>query len=389
MKRIHKKIILSLLIGILIAINGCWDAKEYEQLALIKGIGISIADEEDRIKFSVQFARREDEEGASNTPQLAESMVTSSTGYTLFEANRNLINQLGLRPFYGHNEIIIIDEEIARREVNIYLDYFIRNKEIRGRTTVAFTRDDPEEILNKPHYMSNISATNIDNMLNGISVAGTIINSKLLNFKECLLNKYMDPAAAQLELRPGGPEDSASGDNLVFSSGGVIFKGDRLVDWLTRREARGYNWVHAPSNIRGPIVVNTEDQEYSKKISIQVYRGSTKVKPSMENGIFQIDIEVKTEGFIIEKMDPEYELIVEKHIDQLEKRFAQVIENEILSTLAIGRANNADILGLADTIYKKFPRELDKIESSWEEIYQEIPVTIKVISDIRRTGMLK
>ncbi len=400
-----RKLILALFLCLLLLpFGGCWDAREFDKLTFIKGIAIDPAEEKDRIKFSVQIVKPGGGSQGQTPGEIASELI-SSTGYTVYEANRNLIKQIGRSPFYGHNEVVIINEKLARQGINPFLDIFLRNKEIRGRVVVAISKGDASNILNKTHYLDNITASGIKIMLNGVSASGTIVASEIIPLETNLLNKYRDPVTSAIELKPGGPpseEESSSdssssskegqsgdGKNLIYASGGALFKGDKLVDFLTRKEARGYNWIFMPDNIRGPVVINTGENELTRRISIEIYRVNSDINPHYDGSNFSVDIDVKTEGFIIEELEQDLTLTQDEQIENLNKKFAQVVNNEIYNALKKGRQHKADILGIADSIHQKYPEEFKKIEDDWDKIYQDIPVNINVKAQIRRTGMLK
>ncbi|MFW5787333.1 MAG: Ger(x)C family spore germination protein, partial [Halanaerobiales bacterium] len=356
-----RKLILALFLCLLLLpFGGCWDAREFDKLTFIKGIAIDPAEEKDRIKFSVQIVKPGGGSQGQTPGEIASELI-SSTGYTVYEANRNLIKQIGRSPFYGHNEVVIINEKLARQGINPFLDIFLRNKEIRGRVVVAISKGDASNILNKTHYLDNITASGIKIMLNGVSASGTIVASEIIPLETNLLNKYRDPVTSAIELKPGGPpseEESSSdssssskegqsgdGKNLIYASGGALFKGDKLVDFLTRKEARGYNWIFMPDNIRGPVVINTGENELTRRISIEIYRVNSDINPHYDGSNFSVDIDVKTEGFIIEELEQDLTLTQDEQIENLNKKFAQVVNNEIYNALEKGRQHNADILG--------------------------------------------
>lgn len=395
-----KLIIVFLIIIIFTSVlTGCWDRRDFDRFTLVKGIAVDKAKEEDRVKLSVQLitptiAGQNNQQGQSTQQTTS---VVSSTGFSLFEANRNLIKQTGKKAFYGHNEIIIFGEEIAREGIAPYLDYFIREPRIRGRNMILIAKGEAEKILKAPHVTDAVSATGIKAMVNGISVTGQMVSMDLMTFLRRLFNDNTELIASAIELRKDGPgsEQNNMGGNsknqkeksdLLFAEGGALFKGDKLVDWLNRKEARGTNWVIKGGEIRGPVLVYPPGEPKKNKIAIQVNRHSTQIKPFRESEKFKIKIKVETEGVIVESMARKYDITTDEHLQVLNKRFAQVVKNEINSALNKARKYGSDIFGFGEIIYRKYPEEFMKIKDRWSEEFKKLPVTIEVKADIRRIG---
>ena len=396
------KLYIILFITILsLLITGCWDSKDIDKLALVKGIAIDIPQNKDRIKYTVQVIKPTpiSQSGGGTAQGSRAAETVSATGYTLYEANRNLIKRIGRAPYFGNSEIIVIGEEIARRGLKPYLDFFLRNKEIRGRSKIVISKNKAAAVFEKPHYLEDITAVGLKSMVDGISISGTIITTELIPFNINILNENIDPVASVVELKQGGPKPQNPQENkkkknqknLIFTDGGAMFKGDKLQDWLTRKEARGYNWIKDPSEIRGPIIVKIPSIAEANKISVEITRGNSKIIPQLINSEnkFKIKFKVETEGFIIEKMSEDFSLRSQAHIEKLNKRFAQIVKNEIINTLKKSRQYQADIFGFAEAIYKKYPQEFKEIKDNWDQLYLKLPVEYNIKADIRRTGMVK
>ncbi|MFW6269560.1 MAG: Ger(x)C family spore germination protein [Bacillota bacterium] len=398
MNKYIKSLILLLIIINVISITGCWDNRNIDDMSLIKGIAIDTVEETDRIKFTVQIVKPVPGEGGAEQQQGGGTNITetiSATGYTLQDAGRNLIKQIGRRPYYGHNDIIIVSDEIARKGIKPYLDFLLRNKEVRGRTGIIIAKKSAAEILETPHYLEDVTASGIKKMVNGVAESGTISGTNLIPFNMDIINQKTDAVTSFIELREGGPEEETQSNqnnnqNLVFASGGAVFKEDKFQGQFTRKEARGYNWVKNPEEIRGPILVKTKSKknENEKRISIEIRETQSKIKPEIKENKLKIKIEINTRGFIHEEMPRDYDIMEQENIDNLNKRFATVVNNEILNTLKKSRQYQADVFGLAQAVDNKYPDKFKQIKNEWDDIYLNIPVEINVKATIKRTGML-
>ncbi|WP_041667350.1 Ger(x)C family spore germination protein [Acetohalobium arabaticum] len=208
-----KQILTILLICCLATVvSGCWSSREFDSLALVKGIGVDLAKEEDRVKFTVQLSKPQEQQGGGQSGGAAQQFwTTSSTGYSIFEANRNLVKTVGRQPFYSHSEVVIIGEELARQGIKPYIDLFNRDPELRRRSYIAIARgEEAEKILQSSHGIESLSAIAVKQIINGQSVTETIFASDLREFTISILSDTKDTVTAPIQLKEGGPKEKES-----------------------------------------------------------------------------------------------------------------------------------------------------------------------------------
>ncbi len=377
-------IFTGLLIFFLFFLFSCWDSMEFESHALIKGIGIDFT-EENRIKFTVQMVKPvipgEGEVGEENV-----TWTESITAFSLFEAARNLVKITGRRPLYSHLTVIVFGEEVARSGIAPFLDFFNREPQFRRRSSLIIARGEAADIMEAPHGLEIIAAKGIKDIIGGESILGTSFDIDLRKFTISLLNQTTDPVAGKIELRPGGPENgNESENNLLFVEGAAIFKGDQLVDFLTRKEARGLNWILDPDEIRGPVIIEVNGE----KISVGLTQTGSKIIPELEGEKLKVILSADITGTIEEDMTSNYKIMVEENIEQLNKRFAQVVNNEIYHTLQKSREHSSDIFGLGEALYRSHPREFLEIKDDWDNNYKDLQVEIEVDANIARIDTFK
>ncbi len=378
---------------IIFLLTGCWDSRDFDKMTLISAIGVDTAREKNQIKYTVQLVSNSSGENGNGGNSKAQSVTktASVTGNTIFEASSNLVKQIGNPPFYGHNDIIIIGEEIARQGIKPYIDFFMRNHKIRANSKILIAKEKASEILDKSHYQEMIPAKGLEYMIENASMAGTVICMNLMKFYMKLNNDKIEPVATRVELQKGDPESndakSKNEKNLLHVNGGAIFRGDKLMDWLNNKEARGYNWIKNPADINGPVIVNTKPGD--NNITIKVIKTKAKIVPEFAvDNTLNIKIQIETNGVIMENMDENIAYFNESTINILEKRFAQVIKNEIISCLHKSQKYKTDILGFAEIVYKKYPEKYKIIKNTRENIYVNLPVELNIKTCIERTGMI-
>ncbi len=389
---INKRLtILALLIFVVLILSGCADYKEIDETTLIKGIGIDLTEDE-QIKYSLQIiqpspnvSQGESQNGATSSGAVTISVV----GETIDEASRKTISLTGRTPYYGHSELIVINEKVAKKGLQKYLDYLVRKHDIRGTSIMVFVKESANKILNSKHVLQKISAIGIQHSVNGMNQMGYNITTDLFQFMTALESKTIDPVGGIISLTKNLSSDKNLPQEILASFGGVIFKGDKLVDWLTPKETRGYNWVKEPKEVKGPVIIQVPGKDKTQKVSIEVKNSATKIRPVIENNKIKMEIKIKSLGFVIENMTPEIQIEDKKFRKFLNKMFRQTVKNEIEKTIQKSKQNGADIFGFAQVLNRKYPKKYQQVSREWDSILKDLEVDILIDAEIMRSHMLK
>src|SRR5690606_17351958 len=107
-----------LVLVFLVFTGGCWDRRELENLAVVVGIGINLAPEGEGYEVSSQIVRAAQIQSpggsGSGDEELRPFWILRSRGPTVFEAIRNATLQSSRRLFLSHNQVLVINEAVAR-----------------------------------------------------------------------------------------------------------------------------------------------------------------------------------------------------------------------------------------------------------------------------------
>ena len=115
-------------------------------------------------------------------------------------------------------------------------------------------------------------------------------------------NPYKSAMAPELRVS-GNQEEQSNLDALkstrnqaVLKLGDLgVFRGDKLVGWMKRKESRGVAWLS--NSVHNLIIVTPcDDRDASRLSSYRVIQSSTQVDPKMVNGSVNMMIHIQTVG---------------------------------------------------------------------------------------------
>ncbi len=379
--RVVLKIVLYVSVAIwMLTIIGCWNRVELDQRAIVKGSAIDKAPGVDgKLMVTTEIVNPPEVVsplvgGGGDAPA---SWIISSTGWTIFDAVRNMVMQSDKKLFWSHSRVIIIGEGLAREGVAPVLDFYTRDHELRRNTTIIIAKGSTgKEIIGVEHKIGGVTSRTIDSLSQAAFATSAAVQVPLSEFIGLLLCDKCAAIAGRIEFiesgEPEGKLDEGEGteeaeeneengegnnnsekeeteledmkDELIEGeflrySGAAVFKGDRLVGWLDRKEARGLNWVKG--NIESGIIVIKSPEDQGKNTGIEIISADSKVKTEFKDGKPHITIEIEVTGNIGDQLSS---ADLRDKLGIVEKRMAEVVRNEIEASLKKAQELESDIL---------------------------------------------
>ena len=235
----------------LLLLSGCYNYQEMNDLGIITATEIN--KENDEYKITVQVVNPKKQSDASSANQPAFISYTS-TGKTIHEAYRNLIQKTSRKIYAMHMQVLIIKDNLAKENLSEMLDFYFRNVEVRKEfyvlidTTENNNNDKLLEILTP---LTNLSSQNILNTLESdnkyISISNLITFNDLMDtyldeHKELVLPTIYIKGNEQIGDEETNIETTSSDSDLHLGNL-AIFKDEKMLGILSREESITVNLI--------------------------------------------------------------------------------------------------------------------------------------------------
>ncbi|MCG8400686.1 MAG: Ger(x)C family spore germination protein [Firmicutes bacterium] len=392
-----------LLTALLVALTGCWDLNEIEDLALVQAIAIDKSREiEDGFRILVQVVDPSAVAGGGQGGGMQKGGNRKTTfrnyvaeGESILATFRELSHITSRRLFYAHTQVITISEDLAReRGVAGVLDFLDRSPQIRRQVWLVISRPGMNEIFGQTAPLETTPAVRIFGIIEVRDLISNYGVNRLGDFLRLLQGEGIEPYTAAIILSPNRalprgqlPTDEPREEISVSQT--AVFKKDRLVGWLNTNQSRGLLWVR--NEIKGGIVLvpRPDAENRQKNITLDILRSSTQVTPLIgPDGAVRFRVEVDFESNIDESNRPvqlnKSQTI--RHIEELQNR---AVAGEIRAALAKAQVElGADVFGFGNTLFHKDPAYWRQIKGRWNDIFPALEVEVHVKSRIRRTGLV-
>nr|WP_275899519.1 Ger(x)C family spore germination protein [Bacillus piscicola] len=381
-KMLQKGMSIAVLVPLLsmtFLLTGCWDRTELNDLAIVTAVAIDKA-EGSGITLTLQFANpsqmggQQGSEGGGGSGKKP-TITKQAEGETIFEAMSFIQQQLSRNIFWGHNQALIIGKEVAKEGVQPYVDFFAHHPDPRLRSYVYVSEGKAAEVLRLLPQLEPSSgdiARELAKLKTGMSVT----------IKELLQMLNSDAGSAALpKVLPIFEENEKGGLQIT---GTAVFKNEKMIGSIDEEVTRGVLWLRDEIHL---AAVKLSPDNTEGFISFNLIRSHTKLVPKIENGIWEMQVNIVAEDDIVENQT-NLQLTDPQIIQQLEELLGEKVEERIYMALNdVQQELKTDILGFADAFHRKYPAEWDAVEDDWEEKFLEVKVTINSKVYIKRLGM--
>lgn len=183
-----KRVMRLFLVLLLFVMAGCFDYHEVESVTLVSGIGVIM--EEETMVVHLELIEK------GRIPSEGEGIKTIVTkGENFGDAIRNIVLQNGKRPYFGHAQVLIVDEGALPLLPDI-VDDLLAQKEIRYDLQLVVARDAVDALFEQNE---ELRAFDLYELLKMNRVAATSTSMRLLDFMEQQDRAYLLPIITMSE----------------------------------------------------------------------------------------------------------------------------------------------------------------------------------------------
>lgn len=421
-----KKCILTLLLLSLVILNGCWDRRELESLALVQTLGLDLGPGGKGITITTMIAIPPKlkgggggggEGGGSETGVFVLSMQSP----TIYEGF-NLINTTVNREVtLLQNTALIIGEDLARQGVRKWIDTLVRFREMRRTMLLFVCQGKAAEIMQvKPKLERNPSEyfTDLARLSKRTGMFPMVNVHEFLDRYEAynqepyapLLTKYhrQDPDEYPPSSQTSPPENSAKPQDKstpgagtkakpktgseakpeakdVRMIGTAIFKKDKMIGTFDIYETQCL--LLLSNKFREAELSTSDPLKKDTQIGYRLLATSPpQIKYWHKNGRDNFSVKLKLEADLtsiqsgIDYTQPSREVILSRHI-------ARELNNRIQRTISKAQLFNTDVFGFGSIVQNTFLTTKEWERYRWREKFKNAKINTQVKLELRRVGV--
>jgi spore germination protein KC len=345
----------------------CANREEVDKLSLISAVGLE-KKSDNEYKIIIQYLMPKKDQGELLP------ITKEVDGLTIYEANKKLNEFLPRKPYWSHNSVILISEDMAKEGVRNQLDFFRRDTEMRQDMLVAIT-ENPRKILNNLQEQQLPGETlklisREASKRNGLGEVSTIHKVyQNLFFKK--------PYLTITHIFSDGKNPRIDGVS--------IFNKDKYITTIKGDEAKGFGLINLKKNYSS-ITINCLNDE-NRKITFELTNIKKRTDSFVNNlGIFEVNLSLELDAKMAENhcmrnmWDPDT-------IKELERSLNKKIKELVTKSIEHSQKNiKIDYFGFGNLLYLNDPKKWKEIEGEYKTVYKNANIKLKIKTRITQTG---
>lgn len=375
MRKTKYVIIFILIISFLF--SGC-NAKEdqLKDMALAQAVGIDFKDEAYDVSFMIYDLSKARGSSAELSGTLTK--VFSGSGKSVPYAITDLTTLMGKTPYYSHNRVVVVGEDMAKEGLSTVFDFLYRNAEMRPYVLVAIARGGADEVLGADFGEALNPAEEIQNVITVGAYYSYAPQIEIIDIAIATLEKTSDSYLPIVEIVK--EEDS----ELVKASGTAVFdKKMKLVGELSDEETKGLLWINDKIQY-GTLVCETSTQDM---VSAEIIDASTDVDVFIEDGRIKYTIRASCALNIDQVHGKESNSLSRQQMREIEQTYAKTIEEQINGAIekCLGEYK-CDVFRFGKRLWQKYPETYREVSDDWRARFGELEFEIEVKTQVSKTG---
>ncbi|MGE5654993.1 MAG: Ger(x)C family spore germination protein [Bacillota bacterium] len=403
--------LLAAVLSLSLLATGCWDRREIETRGFVLAIGIDLATPEEvqtakgialeaspqameyaptpnetclyRMTIQYPILKRAKAPGPAGGGGGSSSEAAfwnlSGVGSSLFGIDRDFATRTTIPPFYEHLQVVLINAEAAKKGLNLFMDFFFRDPELRRRTPVMLCEQSAQSILAIKPQVEDFTAMYLGRLPRNVGLTARIVHKTELGTVSEYLHNGQDFLLPRI----------VTSGREIKAAGAGIFREDKLVGWLNEDEMEAVKWLGGFA-VGDWITVSCPDHPPGP-ITVELNKGDTKVKVISDGDKPRFEFAVEMSGNIVEDLcEHDDKLWDPAFLRRVEAQVAKTMEAKMDHALEkLQKELQSDMLHLGSDVERQDPKLWNQIKSSWREIYPTVETKPKVRATIRLVGLTR
>lgn len=379
-------------------LSSCTGAEELNIQAIVTAIGFDVG-ENGKVETHFQVVypggaamkQGSSPEGGAGSPVYTYTLTADTMTETVDKA-RNLIPR---KLFFPHIQVIVLGEQFAKEiGFSFITDYLERDNEIRDEFMVFTAKEETAgEILSVyTSLTSNPSQSIVDRVNKTASPMGLTEGIFMEDVIRWTYGEYRDPVTMGIQKET--PQAHASSkkalenihanQNAFDLTGIPLYKHDKLVDWLTIKQSKG--WALIEDEAKETLFISAPcPEEESGNVGFLLKDLRSKKKAAINGEDIGFQVSVKGRGIVREVTckgaieDPAYLVKLKNSLSlQLSSYMNEAFEKT--------KENEVDSFGFGQFLYKNYPNKWKELEGQWMDIYLSSTFTSNFDIDVSGVG---
>lgn len=357
--------VVPLLVFVLLFCNGCWDKKEFNQLAIAQNIAVDYSDNLYSVTVQLVMPSASDEEVSGDSMWLI-----SGKGASVAEAMEQISYTAPRELYLDHLDIVLLGEGLMQHDVSEGLEYLMKERVLRRRTDLLAVQGTASDLLEAKLKLADVDIYYLRNLLRD--------QRQWVKNGNAILNDYCLAADGILTEGLVIPRITVKGEKALELNGAALLQDDTLLCWLEQSWMGSYRWITG-----GAQIYLLPANAYHDAVTVEVRKDKCKwelvseaplkVRANLHGSLHVVENTIRTEGWTVEE--------TEAFHSRVQAELEQMLTVQIEKDFALLQQNRCDALQLGRWLYAYHP---DLVETErWPEQFADVDIEVQLETRIK------
>ncbi|MEI3611066.1 Ger(x)C family spore germination protein [Pseudogracilibacillus sp. SO30301A] len=368
-----------------ILLTGCWDVINIEERGFIIGTAIDIEEDGDEKQpeyivtnqMVIPAGIANQNQGGVGGEEKAFLNFTSK-GKSIYEVNEELSAISSKTPFYEHLAILVISEDVARKEhlFSDLIDIYIRDVDMRRGIKVIVSEADAKQLLDFTTPEDKLPARHIDELLDHSTKEIGVLRSKRVGDIEEYHIREKSFVLPLLHV-----------NEYVDYKAGAVFHGpkDKMVGIFHAEEMQGLEMMKTKAIEK---VIEFTYKDYVFALEVNDLNNKLAVDPSNIDEI-KVTIDIEIEGIIKESFG-KIDLTKPSELKAIQKAVSEQVKDSVEKAIKKGQEElGTDVFNIWQNLETKHYDTWKNIKDDWEKgeyYFKKATFEVNVVTDVFSMG---
>ncbi len=362
----------------LLGLTGCWDRAELPEKGFVMGVAIDQT-EEGKIALNTQIFKPSQGGIKSSAGTETTYLNVTTENDTVSKAIRDIPSNLGRKAQWSHMSLIIIGEELARKQnINNVLEFFYRDHEPRLTLSIMIAEGRADQYLKIKPLIGNSTSQQIFRSAEATATdTGKTIFTNLLDMGLQLKSEVGNTLVPYIYFPDKQPK-------VTQVAGVALIKKGMLVGRMEPKKVEALQiimgkYINGMMDIPCQKIGNSD----RKLDVVEVLDLHSRLQPTIiSQNSMKVLVKIQMEVSISELNCSKIKTAVDER--KFTENIEAVLEDNIEETVEWLKQKKFDALGLGNMVYKKNPSLWREMKPDWDNQFArtqfEYDVKVKVIN---------
>lgn len=354
-----------LLLAAALLCSGCWDKKEFNQLALAQAIAVDYAEEQYELTLQLIMPKASDENVSDES-----LWIISGKGDSVGDALEEIALRAPREIYLDHLDIVLLGEELMQHDIDHGLEYLLKQHVLRRRTNLLAVEGKAGDILQAKPDLAKVDMFYLANLLKD--------QNRRMKGNATMINDYYLRAGNELHEVLVIPKVAAKGEKELQLKGGALLQDGVLLRWVDQEWMTGYRWITGGKEMTtlpnaGPEQEDITLEMHKSKCRWELLSANPlRVRANMEGTLYVVENKTLTKNISLMEIEQLNQHIQQEAKKQLTKRIEDALQQ--------AQKEKGDAFGLGQWLYAWHP-EVVKVQD-WPQQFSEAEIEVNLETKI-------